>query len=339
MILKIDVTEKSTGSFSFGAGYGNADKFYGTASIAERNLFGRGQRLELKAALGSKTQNVNLTFTEPYLFDIPLSGTIDFYNWKYDYDEYDKDSFGVGIGFSYPIFNYTRARFKYVYDLADISNISDEAPESIKELSGENVKSSVKSSLRYDSRDNTFVPTGGSNHGLSFEFAGLGGDIGFMKYIGDTTVYIPLFWGLLFAPHLEAGYVNKTKHYNLPDYEKFYLGGIGSLRGFKRDDLAPKDSNGNSIGGDKYVQLNVDLVFPLLKDQGVYGGIFFDTGRVYGDNETVELDPSDLRQSAGLGLRWLSPMGPVRIEYGFILDPEDDDSGPGNWEFSMASAF
>ena len=339
MILKIDVSEKSTGSFSFGAGYGNADKFYGTASIAERNLFGRGQRLELKAALGSKTQNVNLSFTEPYIFDMPLSGTIDFYNWKYDYDEYDKDSFGVGLGFSYPIFNYTRARFSYIYDIADISNISDQAPDSIKELSGKNVKSSVKSSLRYDSRDNTFVPTGGSNHGFSFEYAGLGGDIGFMKYIADTTFYIPLFWGLLFAPHLEAGYVNKTKHYNLPDYEKFYLGGIGSLRGFKRDDLAPKDSNGNSIGGDKYVQLNLDVVIPLLKEQGVYGGIFFDTGRVYGDNETVEFNPSDLRQSAGLGLRWLSPMGPVRIEYGWILDPEDDDSGPGNWEFSMASAF
>ena len=339
MILKIDVAEKSTGAFSFGAGYGNADKFYGTASIAERNLFGRGQRLELKGSLGSKTQNVTLSFTEPYINDIPLSGTLKFYNWKYSYDEYDKDSFGAGLSFSYPVFDYTRVRLGYIYDLANISNIDNDAPSSIKELDGQNVKSSVESSLRYDSRDHLFIPTKGANLGVSFEFAGLGGDIGFMKYIADAAYYIPLFWEFVLAPHTEAGYVNKTQDKKLPDYEKFYLGGIGSLRGFKRDDLAPRDDEGNSIGGDKYIQFNLDLTFPLVKGQGVYGGLFFDTGRVYGDNEKIEFDPSDLRQSAGLGIRWLSPMGPVRLEYGFILDKEKGDHGSGNWEFSMASAF
>ena len=83
----------------------------------------------------------------------------------------------------------------------------------------------------------------------------------------------------------------------------------------------------------------VDLVFPLLKSQGLYGGLFFDTGRVYGDRDKIEFDFTDLRQSAGLGIRWISPLGPIRIEYGFILDPEDTDHGPGNWEFSMASSF
>mgnify|MGYP000662249040 FL=1 len=160
-----------------------------------------------------------------------------------------------------------------------------------------------------------------------------------MKYIADAAYYIPLFWEFVLAPHTEAGYVNKTQDKKLPDYEKFYLGGIGSLRGFKRDDLAPRDDEGNSIGGDKYIQFNLDLTFPLVKGQGVYGGLFFDTGRVYGDNEKIEFDPSDLRQSAGLGIRWLSPMGPVRLEYGFILDKEKGDHGSGNWEFSMASAF
>ncbi|MGD2098564.1 MAG: outer membrane protein assembly factor BamA [Desulfobacterales bacterium] len=339
MILKIDVTEKSTGAFSFGAGYGNVDQLYGTVSIAERNLFGRGQRLELKGLLGSKTQNINLSFTEPYIYDIPLSGTLDFYNWQYSYNEYDKNSFGTGLSFSYPIFDYTRARLGYVYDLADISNVDSDAPKSIKELNGKNVKSSVKTGLEYDSRDNRFVPTEGSSHGISFEFAGLGGDIGFLKYIVESAVYIPVFWEFVLAPHAEAGYVNKILDKKLPDYEKFYLGGIGSLRGFKRDDLAPKDSEGNSVGGDKYVQFNLDLTFPLVKSQGVYGGLFFDTGKVYGDEEKFQLDPTELRQSAGLGIRWLSPMGPVRLEYGFVLDAEDTDSASGNWEFSMASAF
>ena len=117
------------------------------------------------------------------------------------------------------------------------------------------------------------------------------------------------------------------------------MGGIGSLRGFERDDLAPKDDDNNSIGGDKFVQFNLDLTFPIMKDQGLFLSAFFDTGKVYGDNEKIELDPGDLRQSAGLGMRWMSPMGPIRLEYGFILDKKDSDHGPGNWEFSMASAF
>jgi outer membrane protein insertion porin family len=339
MVLKIDVTEKSTGAFSFGAGYGNVEQLYGVISIAERNLFGRGQKLELKGTLGSKTQNINLSFTEPYIYDIPLSGTINFYNWKYNYDAYEKDSFGSGLTLSYPLLDFTRGSISYIYDLANISNISSDAPRSIKDLKGENVKSSVTSSLRFDSRNDTFVPTQGSSHSFSLEFAGLGGDIGFMKYIGETAWYFPLFWEFVLAPHAKSDYVNKTRTKKLPDYEKFYLGGIGSLRGFERDDLAPRDNDNNSIGGDRFVQFNLDLTFPIVKDQGVFGGLFFDTGRVYGDNESIELDPSDLRQSAGLGLRWMSPMGPVRLEYGFILDKEDSDHGIGNWEFSMASAF
>jgi outer membrane protein insertion porin family len=339
MVLKIGVTEKSTGAFSFGAGYGNVEQVYGVFSIAERNLFGRGQKLELKATVGSVTQNVNLSYTEPYIYDIPLSGTLTFYNWQYDYDDYDKDSYGTGIKLSYPLMDYTRGSLGYIYDWAKITNAQETAPDSIKELQGENVKSSITSMLSFDSRDNTFVPTTGSRHSVSYEFAGLGGDIGFMKYIGKTSWYHPLFWEFVLAPHAEGGYVNKTKEKKLPDYEKFYMGGIGSMRGFDRDDLAPKDADGNSIGGDKYVQFNLDLTFPLLKEQGVFGSLFFDTGKVYGDEEKIELDPGDLRQSAGLGFRWMSPMGPIRLEYGWILDPQDSDGASGKFEFSMASAF
>jgi outer membrane protein insertion porin family len=339
MVLKIGVTEKSTGAFSFGAGYGNQEKLYGIVSIAERNLFGRGQKLELKGTLGSKTQNIDLSFTEPYIYDIPLSGTLKIYNWQYNYDTYDKASNGASIILSYPLLNFTRGSIAYVYDLANISNISNDAARSIIDLKGENLKSSVSPMLRYDSRDQTFVPTKGASHSFSYEFAGIGGDIGFMKYIGETAYYFPLFWEFVLAPHAKGGYVNKTKDKKLPDYEKFYMGGIGSLRGFERDDLAPLDSDGNSIGGDKFVQFNLDLTFPVLKDQGVYFSLFFDTGKVYGDNENIQLDPGDLRQSAGLGMRWMSPMGPIRLEYGFILDKEKSDHGIGNWEFSMASAF
>jgi len=339
MVLKIDVAEKSTGSFSFGAGYGNVESVFGTAQISERNLFGRGQTLGLQGILGAKTQKAILSFTEPYIYDIPLAGTVKIYDWVYDYDDYEKDSIGGSIGLGYPVFDYTRFGLTYLYDISDITNIDDDASDSIKELAGENIKSSISSNLKYDSRNKRFLATKGALHGISFEFAGLGGDIGFTKYIGETAWYIPLVWDFVGIAHAKGGYVVQNKKLILPDYEKFYMGGIGSLRGFERDDLAPKDDEGASVGGESMVQFNFELVFPLLKDVGVHGVLFFDTGKVYEEGEDIIFDPTELRQSAGGGIRWLSPMGPLDIEYGYILDPEDSDHGPGQFEFSMASSF
>jgi outer membrane protein insertion porin family len=113
--------------------------------------------------------------------------------------------------------------------------------------------------------------------------------------------------------------------------------GIDALRGFERGDLSPRDEDGNEIGGNKFVQFNAELRFPLAAELGAYGVAFFDTGDIYSTEENIELD--NLRESAGLGVRWLSPMGPVRLEYGWILDPKPSDSASGSWEFSMASAF
>ncbi len=339
MVLKIDVTEKSTGAFSFGAGYGNVESVFGTAQISERNLFGRGQTLSLQGILGGKTQKIILSFTEPYIYDMPLSGTVSLYNWLYDYDQYNKDSTGGSLGLSYPVFDYTRLSSTYMYDVTHVKDVTDDAPDSVKDLKGENIKSSILSGLKYESRNNAFLPARGSSHGISFEYAGIGGNIGFTKYRGETTWVLPLFWDVRAIAHAEGGYVVQNEKKKLPDYEKFYMGGIGSLRGFERDDLAPKDEDGNSEGGNKFVQFNFELLFPLIKDIGVHGLVFFDTGEVYGEGEKIDLDPASLRQSIGGGIRWISPVGPIDVEYGYILDPKKSDHGPGNFEFTMTSSF
>jgi outer membrane protein insertion porin family len=337
MNLDVMVKEKSTGAFSFGAGFGNVENLFGTASISERNLFGRGQTLALKAQIGSKTQKFTLSFTEPWLFNIPLAAGADIYKWDYSFDDYDKDSIGGNVRGSYPVFDYTRAYLTYVYDVSRIANIEDDASDSVKELEGNNVKSSIIGKLAYDSRNNAFNATKGAIYGTTNEFAGLGGDIGFIKNEAEVAWYIPLFWEFTGVIHSKAGIVNETDDKLLPDYEKFYMGGINSLRGFTRDDIAPKDPEGASIGGDKYVQLNLELKFPLVSAAGVSGLIFLDAGNIYTDREDVDF--SDFRVSAGPEIRWMSPMGPIRLAYGYILDPKDSDSNKGNWEFSMASAF
>jgi outer membrane protein insertion porin family len=337
MRLHLDVIEKNTGSFSFGAGYGNVENLFLTASVAERNLFGRSQTLSLKGQVGTKTTRFTLSFTEPWMFDIPLSAGADIYNWKYDFSTYDKDSIGGVLRLGYPIIDYTRGYLSYNYDIANIKNVDDNAADSIKNDEGENIKSSIETRIRYDSRNDLFHPTEGSTHSVSYEFAGLGGNVGFNKIIGETGWYYPLFWQLIGVLHGKAGYVKELKGKTLPDYEKFYMVGIDALRGFTRNDLSPRDENGSEIGGNKFVQLNAEVRFPLVKQAGVYGVVFFDTGDIYSEDENIEL--SNLRESAGGGIRWLSPMGPIRLEYGFILDPKPTDQNSGKWEFSMATSF
>ena len=181
-------------------------------------------------------------------------------------------------------------------------------------------------------------PHTGSRNKLTFTFAGLGGDIGFIKYIAETAWYQNLFLDLIGVFHAKGGYIAEGREdLLLPDYEKFYIGGIDTLRGFDRDDLSPRDANGDLVGGDKMVVFNFELRYPIVKEAGVVAAAFFDTGDVYADDERLDL--GNLRQSAGLGFKWFSPMGPINLYYGWILDPEPTDSASGGWEFSMATSF
>lgn len=134
MALKIEVTEKPTGVFTFGAGYSSVENVFGMASISQRNLFGRGQTLQLRGQVGSRTTQFVLSFLEPWLFDIPLSAKTDLYNWIREYDDYDRDSKGGTLQLGYPVYDFTRVYLSYTYDIADITDIEEDAAKSIKEL-------------------------------------------------------------------------------------------------------------------------------------------------------------------------------------------------------------
>jgi outer membrane protein insertion porin family len=341
MTLKVDVAEKPTGAFSFGAGYSSVENLFAVASVTQRNLFGRGQILQLKGEIGSVTNRYTLSFTEPWLLDIPLSAGIDLYNQFRDYETYERDSVGGRLRFGYPVFDYTRAYLYYTYDVSDISNISEDASDSVFELEGINITNSFTGILNYDSRDRVFNPTEGSEHSISVEYAGFGGDIAFTKYLGETGWYIPLFWETVGFLHGKTGYVEQHPDGLLPDYERFYLGGLNSLRGFGWRDVGPTETNENGveveIGGDKFVQLNLEFLIPLVKKAGLMGVLFYDTGNAWAEGDPIDL--SNLRESAGFGLRWYSPLGPMRIEYGYILDPEPGEDTNGKWEFGMGAAF
>jgi len=333
MILQLDVAEKPTGTFTFGGGYSGVDKLYVMASVSERNLFGKGQFLEFRTQAGSESQLFSLSFVEPWLFDIPLSAGVDVYKWNRDYDYYDRESIGGGLRFGYPVFDYTRGYVRYAYDISDITDISEFASPYI--LPGRNIESSVSLSLVYDSRNRAFNPSDGVTHKGTVQYAGLGGNIGFTKFTAETGWYFPLFWSTVFFAHGETGYVIENSGKDLPDYERFYLGGINSLRGFDWRAVGPVNEDGIEIGGDRYVQFNLEYIFPIIQDAGFMGLFFYDTGNAF---EGGPIDFEDLRQSAGFGIRWYSPMGPLRLERGYILDSKPGE-GSGRWEFTIGGFF
>jgi len=336
ILMKIDVTEKPTGAFTFGGGYSTANDFFVTGSVSQRNLFGRGQTLQFKGELGGRSDQYTMSFMEPWLFDIPLSAGFEIYKVAYDYDLYDKDGFGGGVRFGYPVFAFTRAELRYDLERAEVTNIDPYAADSIKELEGTNITSKIGTSLTYDSRDRVFNATSGSEHSLGVEYAGLGGNIGYTKVMAETGWYFPLFWDVVNFIHGRAGYLAESSGKLLPDYATFYLGGMNSVRGFDWREIHATDDQGKEIGGNKFVQFNFELQIPLFKKQGLIGVLFYDAGEVFGDDADHS---SGMRQSVGYGIRWYSPVGPIRLENGYILNPREGEPSNGKWEFTMGTAF
>ena len=336
--LNVEVKEKPTGQFQVGGGYSTLDYGYVMASIGERNLFGRGQTLNLSSTLSAKSSTYMLSFTEPYLFDTRISAGFDIYKTERDYSLYDKSSQGSRIRLGFPVVTDTRLYWSYTYDISNISNIDDDAANRIKEMDGTHITSSTQLTLRYDTRDKILNTTEGTNSFVSVEYAGIGGDIGFTKYTAGSSWFWPLFSsGTVGMINGKTGYVNENQNGFLPDYERFYLGGMNSVRGFGWRDLHALDEFGDEIGGESFIQLNLEWILPLIKDAGIMWVFFVDTGNVFGEKDTVELN--DFREGGGGGIRWFSPIGPMRLEYAWILDPVENESTNGRWEFSIGTAF
>jgi len=169
------------------------------------------------------------------------------------------------------------------------------------------------------------------------EMAGIGGDVAFMRYTAESGWYFPMKWGLVGVLHGRVGYMQGLPGLGqLPVYEKFYLGGIDTIRGFKYASISPRDPVTNErIGGDKFVQLNNEIRFPLYKKLGLMGTIFFDAGQVYGSHADMF---TSFRTSVGGGIRWFSPMGPLRVEWGYNIKKKQGEK-QSVWEFTMGGSF
>ncbi len=336
MNLKITVKERPTGTFGVGAGYSTQDRLVGMVEISQNNLFGRGQQVKVQGIIGAISHRFRASFTEPYLFDRPLSFGIDAFNWQRDYSEYTRISTGGDLRLSHPLkWKYTRIYWMYRYEYVKLTNLAPNPSPTIVQAASLHNTSATSFTLRRDSRDSLFAPNKGSDNSVSVEMAGLGGDVAFMRYVADSGWYFPLKWSTVGVLHARVGFMNRLSWGQLPVYEKFYLGGIDTIRGFKYAEISPRDPSTNErIGGDKFIQLNAEYRFPLYKKLGLSGTVFFDAGNVYGTNMVGPF----FRPTAGFGVRWFSPMGPLRVEWGYNLTKKPYERSSA-WEFTMGGTF
>jgi outer membrane protein insertion porin family len=340
MNLEVKVKERPTGVFSIGAGYSSVEQLIAMAEIRQDNLFGRGQRLALRAHVGAISRQYSLSFTEPYLLDTRLSAGLDAYNWELEYIDYMKATQGGSLRLAYPLTDYTTVGASYRYDDSDVTLDRTTASAILRDLEGRTVTSSVGSYIRRDSRNRIFDPTEGSVNEMSVEFAGLGGDSRFVRVIASSGWYFPLFWNITLFGRGKVGYIEPVAGGRLPLYERFYLGGMNSVRGFDYYTISPRTAEGEFVGGNKMLLFNFELQFPIVRDAGLMGVVFYDAGNAFGlpPENIGGLDLFDLRDSAGAGFRWFSPIGPLRIEWGRNLHPRPGED-TSNWEFAIGQMF
>lgn len=327
--INIDLTveERPTGTLSIGVGYSTYEKVILSGNISQENFFGTGRKVYLTAGIGSVTQEFKLTYVEPKILDLDLDASTNIFNYKRKMDSYDYKKTGGGFGFSRNLMEDVKGSFSYRYDRTNVTNIEDTASIYVKEQAGVKVTSSTAIGISKNTIDDIMNPFKGVFAEASLELAGgpLGGDNYFVRTVASYSQYIPPgFWDSTFFVKGTIGTIRPYGGRKLPIYEKFYVGGLYSVRGFKYGEAGPLDSEGEVIGAKNQLFFNFEWIFPIYKPAGLKGVVFYDAGAGFDDSDGFML--KGMRSGAGIGIRWFSPLGPIRLELGFNLFPKKGES-------------
>ena len=321
--VDLTVEEKPTGTFSVGAGYSTAEKVIASGSISEDNFLGTGRKLSLEAALGSLTQEFRFSYLEPYIFDKNLSAGFSLFNFSRYMDTYDYTKTGGNVSLIKPLTDDVKGTVRYRLENVDVKHVDASASTYIKQQEGTSLTSSLTFALGKNSIDDILNPTKGVNTQIAVETAGgpLGGDNYFYSVTAFYGRYIPIkFADSQFFIKGTGGLIRGYSGREVPIVEKYYVGGLNSVRGFRYGEAGPTDDNDEPIGGKNELYFNFEWIFPIYKPAGVKGVIFTDAGAGFDSFNSLRM-----RSSAGLGIRWFSPLGPIRLELGFNLNPKEGE--------------
>jgi outer membrane protein insertion porin family len=339
IVVNIDVTEKPTGVFSIGGGYSSQDGALGTLDLSQNNFLGKGYQLFLRLRGGTQTQQGTIGFTDPWFLDRPLAAGFDIFNNRSVYQDYTVNSLGGDIRIAAPIGDFARWNVLYRLSQDNVSNVDPNASSELLEAKGTTITSLIGGALTRDTRDNLQTPTRGNFTVFGVDFAGIGtGDNRFIRVTFSTVQHQTLWFEHILSGRIATGYELGWSKNPVPLFERYYLGGPNTIRSFKSRQISPEDSSGTAIGGNFQVLGNLEYSVPL--PYGLRAAVFFDVGNVYGPDQSVHtpVDLTNLKYAVGPGLRWNSPFGPIRVDYGVNPNPQKGEKF-GNIQFSMGSAF
>ena len=346
MVLDIGVSEQSTGELSIGAGFSTNDGPLADLRIRERNLLGKGQDLLFATTIaGSRTQ-FDASFTEPHFLNRDLSAGVDAFHIAQDLQDessFDQQRTGGAVRMGYPLSEKLRQSWKYRLENNEITDVDSTASRFIRDQEGKRTTSAVSQRLAFDDRDSRLFPTEGLYSWLDTEVAGLGGDAKYLSGKLGANYYIPVYKkSVVFDILGEVGAIGGLDDEDVEINERFYLGG-NNLRGFERAGVGPRDAaTDDSLGGNLFYRGSAELKFPigLPEELGVAGHAFSDFGSLWNLDETGTgiQDENSLRASAGVGLSWRSPLGPIRIDFAQPIADENFDKDEV-FRFSFGTRF
>ena len=351
--LVVQVKEAKTGSLSFGGGYSTVDKVVGFVEVEQKNFdfanwptfTGGGQDLSVHAEAGSVRNNQRLSFTEPWIFDYPISGGFDLYRSKHLRESsigygYDEQRIGGDLRFGKELSEYLSAGATYRLEEVTIGNLPDGATNDLVSELGKNTVSSLALRLTRDTRDNVFGPTKGLLLSGTTEVAGgpFAGDKDFLKFEGKSSYDVPLPYSSVLEFRLRGGLVNSYgDSTTVPIFERFFAGGAYTIRGYNERKVGPIDpATEDPIGGESMLVGNVEFTVPLV--DFIKFATFFDAGNVW--SKVGDFGQGGYKAGTGLGLRVKTPIGPINLDYGYPLNSEvGEDTKSGKFYFSISRGF
>ncbi len=367
-----NLEEQRTGSVNFGAGFSSVDSLIGFVEMTQGNfdLFnwptftGGGEKLRLRLQIGLKRQDEILSFVEPWFLDKKLSLGFDLFHHAANYlsTEYNEQSTGASLSLEKAFTEFLRGQIQYSIQYISISVDKSASPE-LQSQDGSRLRSSVSGAVTYDTRDNVFLTTRGTRTEMNAEIVGggLGGDINVYKLNLSSSMFFPLpnqqVFELIGAAHVVDAFGSTAADGTnvietvvngvgpkqsvrrpvdpVPIFDRLFLGGANTLRGFAFRNVGPKDINQQPIGGNTSINGTAEYSYPII--ERVRGAFFFDIGDVYPN--AYEVTVNDLKSDAGIGLRLNLPIGPLRLDYGYPIMTDKQTGRVGKFQFSVGYQF
>ncbi|VGO20336.1 outer membrane protein assembly factor BamA [Pontiella sulfatireligans] len=353
--LNFQVKEKPTGQFSAGVGFSSVDSLVGYVELSQGNFdyktwppIGAGQKFKIRAQLGTERNDLDVSFVEPWFLNRKLSFGIDLFHREAEYfsDDYDQKNDGGRISLGKPLSRFTRGTVSYALENINVYDVDSNASDALKEEEGTRIKSSLDFTWTRDTRDKFFNPTRGNKTLVTPYYSGgsLGGETDIFGGRIKSTQYWPLIGGMVLnlrgqIESVEAyGDSNGSTSYGdgVPIFDRLFLGGSYTLRGFEYRDVGPKDpDDGEPVGGNSSLYGTLELTYPIWNK--IRGATFYDWGVVNADS--WDFDPSNYYDNWGIGLRFDLPGFPLHLDYAWPMTYDDEQDGKGRFNFLIGHSF